>query len=71
MSRLMIIDLSNRRGAYINMISFGTVHSSKVWGEMETVGQLITPHIDIVTQIGEAQQNPEMISNCLIYGRCM
>ena len=44
----------------------------KVWGEwMRTVWQLITPHVDIVTKIGEVLQNPEIISNCLIYSKCM
>ena len=39
--------------------------------KMGTVRQLITPHVDIVTHIGEVLQNPEIISNCLIYSRCM
>ena len=38
----------------------------KVWGvKMGTVWQLTTPHVDIVTKIGEVLQNPEIISNCL------
>ena len=40
-------------------------------GGMRTVGELITPHVDIVIHIGEVLQNPEIISNCLIYSRCM
>ena len=34
---------------------------------MRTVRELMTPHVDIVIHIGEVLQNPEIISNCLIY----
>ena len=35
-------------------------------GKIGTVWELITPHVDIVTHMGEALQNPEINSNCLI-----
>ena len=62
----------NGKAFKMSIFDSGFLHTNKVRGEkMRTVRQLITPHVDIVIHIGEVLQNPEIISNCLMYSICM